>query len=60
MKCALLFSEKMQSDSSLNQFNNDELFSDEPCSSCRLTINKETGRLKCVSNFLHCLFLTHF
>nr|XP_012225797.1 PREDICTED: uncharacterized protein LOC105674200 [Linepithema humile]XP_012225806.1 PREDICTED: uncharacterized protein LOC105674200 [Linepithema humile] len=36
----------MQSGSSLNQFNDDDFFSDGPCPSCRLAINKETGRLK--------------
>lgn len=42
----------MQSGSSLIQFNDDDSFSDGPCPSCRLAINKETGRLKFVSNFV--------
>ncbi|XP_025266965.1 neprilysin-4 isoform X2 [Camponotus floridanus] len=37
---------RMQSDSSLIQFNDDDSFSGGPCPSCRLAINKETGRLK--------------
>ncbi|XP_025992063.2 neprilysin-4 isoform X3 [Solenopsis invicta] len=37
---------KMQSGSNLNRFSDDDLFSDGPCPSCRLAINKETGRLK--------------
>lgn len=41
----------MQSGSNLNQFNDDDFFSDGPCPSCRLAINKETGRLKYVSSF---------
>ncbi|CAL1685239.1 unnamed protein product [Lasius platythorax] len=36
----------MRSGSSLNQFNDDDSFSGGPCPSCRLAINKETGRLK--------------
>ncbi|XP_070167227.1 neprilysin-4-like isoform X3 [Polyergus mexicanus] len=36
----------MRSDSSLNQFNDDDSFSSGPCPSCKLAINKETGRLK--------------
>ncbi|XP_072746309.1 neprilysin-4 isoform X3 [Anoplolepis gracilipes] len=36
----------MRSGSSLNQFDDDDSFSDGPCPSCRLAINKETGRLK--------------
>ncbi|XP_011058951.1 PREDICTED: endothelin-converting enzyme 1-like isoform X2 [Acromyrmex echinatior] len=38
--------EKMQSGSNLNQFSDDDFFSSGPCPSCRLAINKETGRLK--------------
>jgi len=37
----------MQSGNNLNQFSDDDFFSDGPCPSCRLAINKETGRLKC-------------
>ncbi|XP_018372202.1 PREDICTED: endothelin-converting enzyme 1 isoform X4 [Trachymyrmex cornetzi] len=37
---------KMQSGSNLNQFSDDDFFSNGPCPSCRLAINKETGRLK--------------
>ncbi|XP_018052701.1 PREDICTED: endothelin-converting enzyme 1-like isoform X4 [Atta colombica] len=37
---------KMQSGSNLNQFSDDDFFSSGPCPSCRLAINKETGRLK--------------
>lgn len=47
----------MQSGSSLNQFNDDDSFSGGPCPSCRLAINKETGRLKFVSSFV--LFVFH-
>ncbi|KYN12808.1 Endothelin-converting enzyme 1 [Trachymyrmex cornetzi] len=36
----------MQSGSNLNQFSDDDFFSNGPCPSCRLAINKETGRLK--------------
>ncbi|KYM79518.1 Endothelin-converting enzyme 1 [Atta colombica] len=36
----------MQSGSNLNQFSDDDFFSSGPCPSCRLAINKETGRLK--------------
>lgn len=49
----------MQNGSNLNQFNDDDSFSDGPCPSCRLAINKETGRLKCVSSSYY-LFLTNF
>ncbi|KAK9295302.1 hypothetical protein QLX08_010337 [Tetragonisca angustula] len=37
---------KMRSASSLDQYNDDDFFSGGPCPSCRLAINKETGRLK--------------
>ncbi|XP_070516184.1 neprilysin-4 isoform X3 [Cardiocondyla obscurior] len=37
---------KMQSGSNLNQFSDDDFLSGGPCPSCRLAINKETGRLK--------------
>ncbi|KMQ87627.1 endothelin-converting enzyme 1-like protein, partial [Lasius niger] len=47
----------MRSGSSLNQFNDDDSFSGGPCPSCRLAINKETGRLKCVSS--SALFISH-
>lgn len=46
--------------SGLNQFNNDDSFIGGSCPSCRLAINKETGRLKCVSQVLHYLFSTNF
>ncbi|KAK1121028.1 hypothetical protein K0M31_010810 [Melipona bicolor] len=36
----------MRSASSLDQYNDDDFFSGGPCPSCRLAINKETGRLK--------------
>ncbi|XP_054009657.1 neprilysin-4-like isoform X1 [Hylaeus anthracinus] len=36
----------MRGGSSLNQYNDDDFFSGGPCPSCRLAINKETGRLK--------------
>ncbi|KYM94384.1 Endothelin-converting enzyme 1 [Cyphomyrmex costatus] len=36
----------MQSDSNLNQSSDDDFFNSGPCPSCRLAINKETGRLK--------------
>ncbi|XP_028046800.1 neprilysin-4 isoform X3 [Monomorium pharaonis] len=36
----------MQSSGNLNRFSDDDFFSDGPCPSCRLAINKETGRLK--------------
>ncbi|XP_011880629.1 PREDICTED: endothelin-converting enzyme 1 [Vollenhovia emeryi] len=36
----------MQSGSNLNQFSDDDFLSGGPCPSCRLAINKETGRLK--------------
>ncbi|XP_011703702.1 PREDICTED: endothelin-converting enzyme 1-like isoform X2 [Wasmannia auropunctata] len=36
----------MQSGSNLNQFSDDDFCSDGPCPSCRLAIDKETGRLK--------------
>ncbi|XP_026830535.1 neprilysin-4 isoform X2 [Ooceraea biroi] len=36
----------MRSSNSFNQFNDDDFFSGGPCPSCRLAINKETGRLK--------------
>lgn len=38
----------MRSASSLDQYNDDDFFSGGPCPSCRLAINKETGRLKFV------------
>lgn len=37
---------KMRSANSLDQYNDDDFFSGGPCPSCRLAINKETGRLK--------------
>ncbi|KAH0949954.1 hypothetical protein HN011_007844 [Eciton burchellii] len=37
---------RMRSSSSFSQFNDDDFFSGGPCPSCRLAINKETGRLK--------------
>lgn len=36
----------MRSNTNFNQFNDDDFFSGGPCPSCRLAINKETGRLK--------------
>nr|XP_031844409.1 neprilysin-4-like isoform X1 [Nomia melanderi] len=36
----------MRGGSSLSQYNDDDFFSGGPCPSCRLAINKETGRLK--------------
>ncbi|XP_029035680.1 neprilysin-4-like isoform X1 [Osmia bicornis bicornis] len=36
----------MRGASTLDQYNDDDLFSGGPCPSCRLAINKETGRLK--------------
>ncbi|KAG6797942.1 neprilysin-4 isoform X1 [Apis mellifera caucasica] len=36
----------MRSANSLDQYNDDDFFSGGPCPSCRLAINKETGRLK--------------
>ncbi|KOC65561.1 Endothelin-converting enzyme 1 [Habropoda laboriosa] len=36
----------MRSASNLDQYNDDDFFSGGPCPSCRLAINKETGRLK--------------
>ncbi|XP_076284811.1 neprilysin-4 isoform X1 [Lasioglossum baleicum] len=36
----------MRGGSSLSQYNDDDVFSGGPCPSCRLAINKETGRLK--------------
>ncbi|XP_033330133.1 neprilysin-4 isoform X1 [Megalopta genalis] len=36
----------MRGGSSLSHYNDDEFFSGGPCPSCRLAINKETGRLK--------------
>ncbi|KAG7188439.1 hypothetical protein KM043_008081 [Ampulex compressa] len=38
--------EKMRGGHSLNHFNDNDFFSGGPCPSCRLAINKETGRLK--------------
>ena len=38
----------MRSANSLDQYNDDDFFSGGPCPSCRLAINKETGRLKFV------------
>ncbi|XP_071557180.1 neprilysin-4 isoform X1 [Temnothorax nylanderi] len=37
---------KMLSGSNLNRFSDDDFFNGGPCPSCRLAINKETGRLK--------------
>lgn len=37
----------------LNHSNDDDVFNGGPCPSCRLAINKETGRLKCVIFFIH-------
>ncbi|XP_020279873.1 endothelin-converting enzyme 1-like isoform X3 [Pseudomyrmex gracilis] len=37
---------KMRSSGNLNQFNDDDFFTGGPCPSCRLAVNKETGRLK--------------
>ncbi|KZC14076.1 Endothelin-converting enzyme 1 [Dufourea novaeangliae] len=36
----------MRGGSGLSQYNDDDFFSGGPCPSCRLAINKETGRLK--------------
>ncbi|XP_020279870.1 endothelin-converting enzyme 1-like isoform X2 [Pseudomyrmex gracilis] len=36
----------MRSSGNLNQFNDDDFFTGGPCPSCRLAVNKETGRLK--------------
>ncbi|XP_029169293.1 neprilysin-4-like isoform X2 [Nylanderia fulva] len=44
--CLIDNEKKMRNGSNLNQFNDDDSFSDGPCPSCRLAINKETGRLK--------------
>lgn len=43
-----MLSDKMRSANSLDQYNDDDFFSGGPCPSCRLAINKETGRLKFV------------
>lgn len=63
----LSLSEEMRSGGSTNRFNvaataaaaadeddndDDDLFSDGPCPSCRLAINQETGRLKCVLSYI--------
>ncbi|CAK9819864.1 Nep4 [Anthophora quadrimaculata] len=36
----------MRSSNNLDRYNDDDFFSGGPCPSCRLAINKETGRLK--------------
>lgn len=45
-KSGRVLSESMRSADSLSQINDDEFFSGGPCPSCRLAIDKETGRLK--------------
>lgn len=53
-----LFSEKtMRINNNLHQFDDDDFFNDGPCPSCRLAINKETGRLKWAIFHVVCLFV---